>query len=101
MRSGELNANARFAFGHNGIRKANHVDAFGQKLRRRALGERSVAEHDGDDGMKAFPCIESRFFHLIAKEPRVLHETGARLVVRFENFQDFDRSSGNGRRERV
>jgi hypothetical protein len=73
MGGGELNANARLAFGHNGVGKANHVDTLAEKLRRSLLCEFRLAEHDWDDRMNAFLYVESRFRHLFSKVFRVLH----------------------------
>ena len=69
----ELDADARFAFGHDRIEETNDVESLAEELGGHALCERRVTEHDGNDGMNALFRFESSLRNLGTKRARVIH----------------------------
>src|SRR6266496_305204 len=60
---GHLRADARLALRHDRIRKADHVDAFGEQRIGHPRGERGVAQHHGDDRMRSGHEIKAQPRH--------------------------------------
>ena len=49
VRGAHLSSQARLALGHDGVRKADHVNAFFEERVRGARSEPGITEHNGND----------------------------------------------------
>src|SRR5215472_14112510 len=67
VRSAHLGADARLAFRHHGVRKADYVDALRKQGVSHARGERGVAEHHRDDRVLTRYEVESERRHRAAE----------------------------------
>jgi hypothetical protein len=91
----DLGSDPRFAFGHNGEKEADHVNAALEEPGRHPRGESGVAEHHGNNGMHPWQEDQSRLCHFRTEEDGVGAETMKQVVGCSEQIERFDRGGGD------
>src|ERR1700761_8989907 len=103
VRGAHLRTNACATFRHDREREADHVHAFLQERIGHFRSELRVAEHDRNDRMFAGHERETERTHLAAEVRAVFAHARAQLRAFFarQQFEYFQRSGGDARRQRV
>jgi hypothetical protein len=101
MGRAHLRADARGALRHDGIEKADHVDSFFQHPPGEFLGQRCVAEHDGNDRVLAGFQHQPGFCEAGAEKLRVRFERVAQSGGTRDEIERRDRSRRNGGSKRI
>src|SRR5437588_124111 len=82
VRGAHLGSQARLALGHDGVRKADHVNAFFEERVRGARSEPGIAEHNGNDRVVPRHKIEAEPGQRLAKVLRVpMHALSHRATL--------------------
>ena len=101
MGGADLRADARFALRDDGVEKADDIHAAREHGLGETLCERRIAEHDGDDGMRARQDVEAAHDHLGAEKFRVRFELVAEVGGGGEKVEHGERAADDRGRERV
>src|SRR2546430_1961226 len=90
MGGGDLNADAGFAFGNDGVREPDDVNAFGEHGIGELRGQGRVADHDRRDRVRAGQDIEPKLRHFSSEKARIVLEFVAqrrRFRKQFEHLE--------------
>src|SRR3984893_2777799 len=99
VRGAHLGSQARLALGHDGVRKADHVNAFFEERVRGARSEPGITEHNGNDRVVPRHKIEAQPGQRLAKVLRVpMHALSHRATLfATQKFERLDRRCGDAR----
>src|SRR5450755_4169280 len=103
VRGAHLGSQARLALGHDGVRKADHVNAFLEERVRKTRGKLRVTEHDRNDRMVPRDQIEAKPGERIAKALSVLADARSHRAAFFaaKELDHLERGRGDAGGHRI